>query len=214
MSTAAPLDPDKVPGKLCAEDRALVAEGFNTLRGTDAAPTASGLRITDTLESRFRFEVSHPRNLNAVQLRALTLKLGSLRRLVLDLPRNTVRVECWRTGRVPAEAVSRKRKRGLEPLTTLPADWTALLRQAVTVPTDYKALRGVLLYVLNRDEEFCIGGVAVAHNAATNTYTVSLQGFDAVTSAFIAELQDAWQSLVQDVVVDWSAQTLVVCVRI
>jgi hypothetical protein len=208
-----------VPGKLCAGDRALVAAGFNALRNpnnnsAEATPLASGLRITDTLDSRFMFTVSNPRNLNLAQLRALALKLGSLRRMVLDLPRNCARVECWRAAHTPAGGGgARKRKRGVVPATALPPYLAEPLREAAA-DADYDALQGVLLWVLNRDEEFCTFDFAVEHDAASNTYTLSLQNFDAVTHAFVAALHTQWQGLVRDVVLDWSSQTLVVCVRI
>ena len=212
------LRPDDVPGKLCAEDRALVVAGFNALRNPNnnsaaAAPLASGLRITDTLESRFLFTVSNPRNLDWASLRALVLKLTSLRSMVLDLPRNCVRVECWRAQKTPPGRGTRKRKRGVLPVLALPEYLADPLRQKAA-EADYPALEEVLLWIVNRDEEFCTFDFGVEHDAASNTYTLSLRGFDAVTLGFVAALHEEWQGLVRDVVLDWSSQTIVVCVQV
>ena len=94
MAAAAPktLSASSVPGSLSAKDREVVADGFNALRNNNPQPSpASGLRIVDLLDSRFIFTVTHPRPLNAAAFRALALKLKTVRKVTLDLPRNAAR---------------------------------------------------------------------------------------------------------------------------
>ena len=208
---SAELRADDVPGNLCAEDRALVVAGFRALRNDAAPPLASGLRITDTLASRFMFTVSHPRSLHSADLRALALKLTSLRRMTLDLPRNCVRVECWRAQQ--KNVGGSKRKRGMLPVTDLPEELADPLRRTAS-GADYRALEQFLLWVINHEAEFCTFDFAVEHDAASNTYTLSLQNFDAVTYAFVDAAHTQWRGLVRDVILDWSSRTLVVCVQV
>ena len=215
----APLSASAVPGSLSAEDRAVVADGFNALRNVEAAPPASGLRIVDLLDSRFMFTVSHPRSLNAAALRALALKLKSVRNITLDLPRAAVRVECWRAAHAssstPAAAQTRgrKRKRGAAaPLLALPEDLDALLTAAAR-PDDVRALREIVLWVLRRDEEFCVFDLQVRRDEAQNAYTLVMGEFDAVSDTFLLDLCDQWRTLVRDAHVDWATQSVVVHVR-
>lgn len=212
-----PLPASKVPGKLSAADKSVVAQAFNALRRTDASPHTSGLRISDTLTSRYFFTVSNPRALDTTALRALRAKHGNVRKVTLDLPCSCVRVECWRSEHDDKGAgkPSHKRKRRdepLPPLTQLPADLDNVLRTAATRPHDVAALRTVLLWVLNREEDFCTFDLHVERDETNDHFTLHMQNFDAVTDGFVLGLHAAWRNLVRAVHVDWSSQTLIVTV--
>lgn len=217
MAAAAPttLSPSAVPGVLSAADRAVVADGFNALGNVHASPPASGLRIVDLLDSRFIFTISHPRRVNLAALRALSLKLKTVRRITLDLPRAAVRVECWRTGhKVPTQvSSSRKRKRNtLAPVTTLPPSVAAALQDGARAE-DEAALQEILLYVLNREEHFCTFDLEVRRNEAENGYSLAMGPFDAVSLQCLSDLCAQWRTLVRDVHVDWGTQSVVVHVQ-
>lgn len=219
MAAAAPktLSASSVPGSLSAKDREVVADGFNALRNNNPQPSpASGLRIVDLLDSRFIFTVTHPRPLNAAAFRALALKLKTVRKVTLDLPRNAVRVECWRATQQPDHGGggkrSGKRKRGAAPVVQLPQELETALKTNAA-PDDRPALREIVLWVLNREEEFCLFDLHVRRDEAQNTYTLAMGQFDAVADTFVLDLCAQWRTLVRDVQIDWATQSVVVHVR-
>lgn len=201
-----PLEASGVPGQLCAEDKNGVATGFNALRRRESSPKASGLRIIDTLDSRFVFVVTHPRNVNITLLRTLCRSVGGVRRVVLDIPRDCVKVECWRSSR-PRTKRGKKRMRQVQELLELPRSLALTLRRC-----DSKRLNELVLWILNRPEDFCMFDVAVEEDEGGDAYHVSLLGFDAVTDAFLTDMAEQWRTVVRDVVVEWSKKcvTLVV----
>ena len=213
-ATPPPLPPNKVPGKLSAADKAVVAAAFNALRRTDASPHASGLRIGDTLTSRFLFTVSNPRPLDTRALRALRTKHGTVRRVTLDLPCACVRVECWRSDHAAdaRKPCKRKRRDELAPLAHLPVDLDDAITSAASRDHDAAALRAVLLWVLNREEDFCVFDFHVEHDESNGHFTLHMEHFDAVSDAFVLALHAAWRNLVHAVHVDWSTQALIVTV--
>ena len=203
-----PLEASAVPGQLCQEDKNSVAVGFNALRRRESSPKTSGLRIIDTLDTRFVFVVTHPRNVNMLLLKTLTRSVAGIRRVVLDIPRDCVKVECWRSSRAETRRGT-KRPRQVQELLALPESLARALARC-----DSDNLNELMLWILNRPEDFCVFDVAVEKDEGANAYHVRMVGFDAVTDAFLRELAEQWRTVVRDVVVEWPRKcvTLVVSV--
>lgn len=212
MAAPTALTPAEVPGKLCAEDRRVVAQGFNALRETKASPRPSGLRIVDTLDSRFVFTVSNPSNVSVKHLQSLRLKLQSTRSIALDLPRASISVECWRSNWKERRGGGKKRRRPTEGVLQLPSYLEETLA-GVQSDTERAAIAAVLLWVLNRDEDFCTFDLEIARDETTNVYTLRLENFESVTCGFLVDLSKHWRSLVKDVIVEWSSQALILCLQ-
>ena len=70
-----------------------------------------------------------------------------------------------------------------------------------------------MLWVLNREEEFCLFDLHVRRDEAQNTYTLAMGQFDAVADTFVLDLCAQWRTLVRDVQIDWATQSVVVHVR-
>ena len=203
-----PLEASAVPGQLCKEDKHSVAAGFNALRRRESSPKTSGLRIIDTLDTRFVFVVTHPRNVNMLLLKTLTRRIAGIRRVVLDIPRDCVKVECWRSLRTDTRRGT-KRSREMRELLALPESLARALE-----PCDSANLNELMLWILNRPEDFCVFDVEVERDEGASAYHVRMAGFDAVTDAFVRDLADQWRTVVRDVVVEWPRKcvTLVVSV--
>jgi hypothetical protein len=203
-----PLEASAVPGQLCQEDKNSVAVGFNALRRRESSPKTSGLRIIDTLDTRFVFVVTHPRNVNMLLLKTLTRSVAGIRRVVLDIPRDCVKVECWRSSRAETKRGT-KRPRQVHELLALPESLARALARC-----DSDNLNELMLWILNRPEDFCVFDVAVEKDESANAYHVRMVGFDAVTDAFLRDLAEQWRTVVRDVVVEWPRKcvTLVVSV--
>lgn len=212
MAAPTPLTASEVPGKLCAEDRRIVAEGFNALRETKASPRQSGLRIVDTLDSRFIFTVSNPTNVSVKHLRSLHLKLQNTKHVVLDMPRASISIECWRSNWKKKRGGGKKRRRPVEAVSELPAYLVRAIEGAQS-ETEREAIEAVLMWVLNRDEDFCTFDAELTLDESKNMYTLRMENFDAVTADFLFELSDQWRSLVKDAIVEWSSQALILCLQ-
>lgn len=197
-ATFKPLEPSGVPGQLCQEDKISVATGFNALRRRESSPKTSGLRIIDTLETRFVFVVTHPRNVNMLLLKTLTRSVSGVRRVVLDIPRDCIKVECWRSSCARAKRGT-KRHRQVQELLELPESLAAALRRC-----DSANLDELMLWILNRPEDFCAFEVNVEKDSGAGAYHVRLIGFDAITDDFLREMAEQWRTVVRDVVVEWS----------
>lgn len=192
-----PLDASAVPGQLCQEDKHSVAVGFNALRRRETSPKPSGLRIIDTLDTRFVFVVTHPRNVNMLLLKTLTRSVAGVRRVVLDIPRDCIKVECWRSLRAKTRRGT-KRPRQVCELLALPESLSRALELC-----DSANLKELMLWILNRPEDFCVFDVSVEKDEGASAYHVRMAGFDAVTDTFLRDLADQWRTVVRDVVVEW-----------
>ena len=203
-----PLEASGVPGQLCQEVKNSVAVGFNALRRRESSPKTSGLRIIDTLDTRFVFVVTHPRNVNMLLLKTLTRSVAGIRSVVLDIPRDCVKVECWRSTRADTRR-GKKRARQVSELLTLPESLARALERCDSVHVNE-----LMLWILNRPEDFCVFDVAVEKDEGANAYHIRMVGFDAVTAAFFEELAEQWRTVVRDIVVEWPRKcvTLVVSV--
>ena len=201
-----PLKASAVPGQLCQEDKNGVAIGFNALRRRESSPKASGLRIVDTLDTRFVFVVTHPRNVNLLLLKTLCRSVGGIRSVVMDIPRDCVKVECWRSSR-QRQKRGTTRLRQVQELLELPEPLAAALRRC-----DSANVNELMLWILNRPEDFCTFDVEVEKDEGASAYHVRLVEFDAVTGAFLREMAEQWRTVVRDVVVEWSRRcvTLVI----
>ena len=210
---ASVLAADDVPGDLSHEDRKRVALGFNSLCSRDASVHTSALRIVDTLDTRFVFVVTHPRNLDATALKSLRLKLELTRSVVLDIPRRRVSVECWRQSGadVPQRGKGTKRRRAVEQLQTLPGYIQTALADCAPRKHHLDVLSEILLWVVNYDD-FCAFEFSAARDDARDAYNLSLSAIDAVPDTFVAEIMSRWRSFVKDVVISWSSQALTICV--
>ena len=202
MSAAAlkPLEASGVPGQLCLEDKNGVATGFNALRRRESSPKVSGLRIVDTLDTRFVFVVTHPRNVNLLLLKSLCRSVGGIRRVVLDIPRDCAKVECWRSSR-PGAKRGTKRRRQVQELLELPERLATALQRCNSAN-----INALMLWILNRPEDFCTFDVTVEKDESTSAWHVRLIGFDAVTGAFLREMEEQWRTVLRDVLVEWSRQ--------
>lgn len=202
------LEASGVPGQLCEEDKTGVATGFNALSRRESSPKASGLRIIDTLDSRFVFVVTHPRNVNLTLLKTLCRSIGGVRGVVLDVPRDCVRVECWRSSR-PRKRRGKKRPRPVRELLQLPERLVEALQPCKSVH-----VHEVLLWILNRPEDFCTFDVDVEVDESAGAYLVRMSRFDAVTDAFLNDMTEQWRTVVKDVVVEWSRKSLTLVIAL
>ena len=198
MAAAAPktLSASSVPGSLSAKDREVVADGFNALRNNPQPSPASGLRIVDLLDSRFIFTVTHPRPLNAAAFRALALKLKTVRKVTLDLPRNAVRVECWRATQQPDHGGgggkrSGKRKRGAAPSYSCrrARPRSKPTQPPTTAPRFARSCSGFSTARRSFVFSTCTYG-----DETQNTYTLAMGQFDAVADTFVLDLCAQWRT--------------------
>lgn len=205
-TTFKPLEAEGVPGQLCQEDKNSVAVGFNTLRLRESSPKSSGLRIVDTLASRFLFVVTNPRNVNLLLLRTLLRSVGGARQVTLDLPHNCARVECWRSSQATRKK-SRKRPRQPQEILALPPSLQAALSKCQS-----QSVEDIVLWILNRPEDFCTFRVEVEKDVGASAYHVRLVGFDAVSDDFLLEMANQWPTAIRDVVVEWSKRSVTLVV--
>ena len=160
----------------------------------------------DPLTSRFIFVVTHPRNVNLLLLKTLLRSVGGARQVTLDLPHNCVRVECWRSSQA-ARKKSRKRQRQPQEILVLPPSLQEALREC-----DSKDVEELVLWILNRAEDFCTFRVEVERDVGANALHVRLRDFDAVTDRFLIEMSEQWPAVLRDVVVEWSRQSVTLIV--
>ena len=201
-----PLEAGDVPGQLCRGDKNSVAVGFNALRRSESSPKSSGLRIVDTLDTRFVFVVTHPRNVNMLLLKTLTRSVAGIRRVVLDIPRDCVKVECWRSSCAETKRGT-KRHRQVEELVKLPGSLATAL-----APCDSANVNALMLWIINRPEDFCVFDVTVEKDESANAYYVRLVEFDAVTHDFLEDMANQWRTVVTNIVVEWSRKCVTLTV--
>lgn len=203
----------KIPGRVSPHDKNIISGAYSLLMRREEAGRKSGLRVVDSLDSRYRFQITNPRDVDANALRSLELKLQKCRSVTLDLPRNRIIVECWRESH---EAESRGKKRGrrdLEDVTELPEYIEAEFAPLVpTMERSVKVLREIMLWVVNRGEDFCSFGFSVERDDATEMFRLRLAGFDAVTLDFVKALNQQWKTFIQSVVFEWGSKSLLLLV--
>ena len=216
MATGAGFAAEDVPGELSEEDRKRVALGFNSLCSRDASVHSSALRIVDTLDTRYLFIVTHPRNLDAAALRSLRLKLKRARSVILDIPNRRVSVECWRHNSADPDTALKKRgtkrRRPIKPLDAVPEYIQTTLAGTAQREDHLNVLSKIMLWIVNYND-FCAFDFSAERDESKDAYNLRLAGFDAVPDTFVNTLLSQWRSFVKDVVVCWSSRTLTVCVQ-
>ena len=75
--------------------------------------------------------------------------------------------------------------------------------------SDVPVVRSILLWILNRPEEFCAFDFDIARSEGDEVFDVYLRDFDAFSLAFIKDLMAQFKTFVKDIILDWSSQTLV-----
>lgn len=203
----------KIPGRVSPGDKSIIAGAYKLLRRQQGAGRTSFLRVVDSLDSRYRFQISNPRDVDTNALRSLELKLQRCRSVTLDLPRNRIIVECWRDSHGAERRGKKRCRRDLEDVTELPEHIEAeLLPLVPTMERSVQVLREIMLWIINRDEDFCSFAFSVERDDATETFRVRLEGFDALTMDFVKALNQQWKTFVQNVVLEWGSKSLILIV--
>jgi len=204
-----------VPGRVAASDKQIVSSVYELIsRSTSASTFVSTLRVVDTLVSRFIFQIGNPKDLDLSTIRNLVLKLSNARSIVFDLPRRAVLVECWREShadkRGKKKGTKRKRDVEIEIIETLPEYIESELAEvSPSLAAGVPVLRSIMLWILNREEDFCEFQFVLVRNEMDELFDVTLKSFDAFTFRFVKELVAQFKTFVRDILVDWSSQSLV-----
>ena len=70
-------------------------------------------------------------------------------------------------------------------------------------------VRSILLWILNRPEEFCTFDFDITRNDGDEVFDVYLRDFDAFSLLFVKDLMAQFKTFVKDFILDWSCQMLV-----
>lgn len=209
------MDVTEVPGRIATSDKELVASVYELLgRTTGSSNFVSTLRVVDTLTSRYIFQIGNPRDLDMTTMRNLSLKMSTARSVKFDLPRRAIVVECWRESHSDRKENNKKRKREdveeLETIETLP-DYIEEKLGAVSpsLAGEVPVLRSIMLWVLNRPEDFTEFAFDLTRNEADEVFDMHLRDFDAFSLKFVKNLMGQFKTFVKDLIVDWSSQMLV-----
>jgi hypothetical protein len=202
-----------IPGRVAPSDKIIIAGAYNLLRRQQEAGRRSGLRVVDSLDSRYRFQITNPRDVDTNALRSLELKLQRCRSVVLDLPRNRIIVECWRESHAGKTQGKKRGRRDLEDVAELPAYIESKFAPLVpAMESPVQVLREIMLWIINRVEDFCSFEFSVDHDDAAEVFRLRLQGFDSTTLEFVRALNDQWKTFVQNVVFEWGSKSLLLVV--
>lgn len=205
-----------VPGRIAVSDKETVKSVYELLgRTTGPSNFVSTLRVVDTLTTRFIFQIGNPRDLDMTTVRNLSLKMSTARSVKFDLPRRAIVIECWReshSSKKSRKGTKRKREEGieLETIEKLPAYIEEKFSELPPAPasSDIPIVRSILLWVLNRPEEFCTFDFDIERNDGDKVFDVYLRGFDAFSLAFVKDLMAQFKTFVKDFILNWSLQTL------
>ncbi len=205
-----------VPGRIASSDKEIVAGVYELLgRTTGSSNFVSTLRVVDTLVSRYIFQIGNPRDLDMTTIRNLSLKMNTARSVTFDLPRRAVVVECWRESHLDKKKKGgTKRKRDdeieLEPIEKLPEYVEQTLGElSPASASEVPIIRSIVLWVLNRPEDFCAFEFDLTRNEADEVFDIYLRNFDAFSLKFVKNLMSQFKTFIKDLIVDWSSQTLV-----
>ena len=203
-----------VPGRISSSDKDMIASVYE-LRGrtTGAANFVSTLRVVDNLVSRFLFQIGNPKDIDMSTMRNLSLKMSNARSLKFDLPRRAVVAECWRESHLEKRRQKgTKRKRDVTEVETIETLPEYMEDELASVPStfasDVPVIRSIMMWIVNRPEDFCAFQFSLERNEIDEVFDVRLRNFDAFSLAFIKDLMSQFKTFVQDLVVDWGAQTL------
>lgn len=194
-----------VPGNISPEDKQLICDVFDMLRAEDTS-----LKVIDSLLSRYIFQIANPKNLGSALLRSLKLKLHDrLKNLEFDLQTSTIDIECWRNN---AEKRKKgcKRSREEDNIDCLPENIVAALQTVANGnAADLAKLSEIVLWIVNREERFCVFDVDASLNSETGIYTLRLENFERVALRFVRDLHKQWSTFLRNVRFDWSGRALV-----
>jgi len=203
-----------VPGRIATPDKEIVASVYELLgRTTGSSTFVSTLRVVDTLVSRYIFQIGNPRDIDITTIRNLSLKMNMARSVIFDLPRRAVVIECWRETHSGKKQKGIKRKRGdeteLEAIETLPENIEETLNAiSPALASEVPVIRSILLYILNRPEDFCTFEFDLVRNEEDGVFDVYLRRFDAITLSFVKNLMRQFKTFIKDLILDWSSQSL------
>lgn len=203
-----------VPGRISSSDKDMIASVYELLgRTTGAANFVSTLRVVDNLVSRFLFQIGNPKDIDMSTMRNLSLKMSNARSLKFDLPRRAVVAECWRESHLEKRRQKgTKRKRDVTEVETIETLPEYMEDELASVPStfasDVPVIRSIMMWIVNRPEDFCAFQFSLERNEIDEVFDVRLRNFDAFSLAFIKDLMSQFKTFVQDLVVDWGAQTL------
>jgi len=203
-----------VPGRIAASDKEIVASVYELLgRTTGSANFVSTLRVVDTLVSRYIFQIGNPRDLDMTTIRNLSLKMNMARSVKFDLPRRAVVIECWRETHLSKKQQGTKRKREdetqLETIETLPEYIEETLGAlSPALASEVPVIRSILLYIVNRHEDFCAFEFDLVRSEEDEVFDVYLRKFDAITLKFVKHLMRQFKTFIKDLIIDWSSQSL------
>ena len=203
-----------VPGRISSADKEMISSVYELLgRTTGAANFVSTLRVVDNLVSRFLFQIGNPKDVDMSTMRNLSLKMSSARSLKFDLPRRAVIAECWRETHLEKKRQKgTKRKRDTLELETIDVLPDYIEDELKIVPSTFASevpvVRSIMLWIVNRPEDFCAFKFSLERNEIDEVFDVRLRNFDAFSLTFIKDLMGQFKTFVQDLVIDWGAQTL------
>lgn len=202
-----------IPGRVSTNDKRIISGAYQLLRRREDDVRSSGLRVVDSLDSRYRFQVTNPRNVDYQTLKSLELKLQKCRSVILDLPRGRIIVECWRDTHEEEKRGTKRSRRDHDDVTELP-DYIEqeLTPLAATMAKSVKVLRAIMLWILNRHEDFCSFVFAAELDDAAEVFRLHLTNFDAVTLDFVKSLNQEWKTFIQDVIFEWGSKSLMIIV--
>ena len=123
-------------------------------------------------------------------------------------------IECWRESHSSRKSRKGTKRKGeedilLETIEKLPDYIEEKLGElSPALAADIPVVRSILLWVLNRPEEFCMFGFDITRNDGDEVFDVYLRDFDAFSIAFVKDLMAQFKTFVKDFILDWSSQTL------
>lgn len=194
-----------IPGNISPEDKLVIQGVFDMLCGEETS-----LKVIDSLLSRYIFQIHNPKNLDSALLRSLKLKLHDrLKNLEFDLQSSTVDVECWRCN-AEKRRKGCKRPRDADKIECLPENIVAALQTVANGDAgDMEKLSQLMLWVVNREERFCVFDVDASLNSETGIYTLRLENFERVALPFVRALHKQWHTFLHNVRFDWGSRALV-----
>lgn len=198
-----------IPGNISPEDKTLIRKVFTMLQRGNEDAIRTSLKVVDSLKSRFIFQIHNPKDIDSVLVRNISLKITSLKSLEFDLQNGTITFECWRSNCETRKRGS-KRQREIEEINYLPENIVSTLQSAANNnAVDLVMLQQIMLWIVNREENFCLFDLKAQFNSATGVYSLFLENFERVRLGFIRDLGKQWKTFIQNISFDWGTRSLV-----
>ena len=74
---------------------------------------------------------------------------------------------------------------------------------------DLAKLSEIVLWIVNREERFCVFDINASLNSETGIYTLRLENFERVALPFVKALHKQWTTFLHNVRFDWGSRALV-----